>query len=108
MSNEDLLVELLRYYFPVSSGSAELILEHGIFCAYDRNSMIFHEGRANDCEYFQLDGITHRFNVNGMEQAVTTGIQNGSQAIIPHFARTHNGVSIFSLQALSSTLFFRL
>jgi CRP-like cAMP-binding protein len=95
------LEQILKSYLPVDDLTVDLLLENGTLEQVNRNAQVFGEKRFNGFEYFQLDGIAHRYNADEDGQSVTTGIFMGPGVITPHFARTQNNISIFSLQALT-------
>lgn len=97
---------LLRSYYPVSEQDVRLIADSGRFVFYEKGEPIFAENKYNAFEYFQLNGIAHRHNTDEQDEQVTTGIYSGAVVITPHFARTRNGQSIFSLQALTGCQYF--
>lgn len=102
------LHRILNSFSPVSEANAELIYKAGEVEAVRKNEMVFQEKRFNGYEYFQLAGITHRFNLDEGTQPLTTGIFQSETVITPHFARTRNGHSIFSLQALTDSTFLKV
>lgn len=91
---------LLRYH-PLSDEEVALIADSGEVHDYDKNEIIITAGRYNAYEYFQLSGISHRYNQDEEQKKVTTGIYCEQEVITPHFARTRNNQSIFSLQAIT-------
>jgi CRP-like cAMP-binding protein len=68
---------------------------------YTKNDIIFSVDKKNSNEYFLIDGVIHRFNINEDGEKVTTGFYLANSVVTPHFARTIKGKSIFSLQALT-------
>lgn len=102
------LHRILNAYAPVSEANAELIFRAGEVEDVKKNEMVFQEKRFNGFEYFQYKGISHRYNVDQDTQPLTTGIFQGKTVITPHFARTRNGHSIFSLQALTDSTFLKV
>ena len=96
-----ILSRILNAYAPVGQAAVELIFENGNVEEVRKDEIVFHEKRFNAFEYFQLEGVSHRFNVDSDTQSVTTGIYQNEIVITPHFTRTTNGHSIFSLQALT-------
>lgn len=92
----------------MSEGNAQLIFEAGELEDAKKNQLVFQEKRFNGFEYFQLGGISHRFNLDEDKQPLTTGIFQDETVITPHFARTRNGHSIFSLQALTDSTFLKV
>ncbi|ULQ53183.1 Crp/Fnr family transcriptional regulator [Flavihumibacter fluvii] len=99
---------ILNNYSPVSPSTMETVIDSGNLQVYKKNDIIFPEKKFNAFEYFQLEGITHRYNNDEDNQAITTGIYTGEEVITPHFARTINSQSIFSLQALTACSFIRI
>ncbi len=79
----------------------QLFVQHCTFRNVPRNTLIFEAGRKNDSEYFLVEGVVHSYNMHENGQQVTTDFYAGCSVITPHFARTHKGRSIFSLQALT-------
>lgn len=103
-----ILGRILNAYAPVGQSALELIFESGSVEEVRKDEIIFHEKRYNAFEYFQLEGVSHRFNVDSDKQALTTGIYQNEVVITPHFTRTMNGQSIFSLQALTPCCFLKV
>jgi CRP-like cAMP-binding protein len=98
--------ELLNSYSMLPEDLARLIYEQGRVEPYSKDEIIFHEKRFNDLEYFQLEGLSHRYIVDNESNKLTTGIYEEQIVITPHFGRTANSQSIFSLQALSDSTYF--
>jgi CRP-like cAMP-binding protein len=86
----------------------EKIMAIGEVRSFSRNEVVFAEGRYNAYEYFQLDGVSHRYNTDSEGMEVTTGIFQYERVITPHFTRTQNGHSIFTLQALTDCTFLQI
>lgn len=103
-----ILGTILNVYSPVSPTAIQLILDSGDLQSFEKNEVIFSEKRYNAFEYFQLEGISHRYNTDEDQQVLTTGLYNNGIVITPHFARTRNGQSIFSLQALTDCTFLKV
>lgn len=106
--NAETLAQLLNRYAPVDAGAARIIFDSGEVEMYRRNEMVFGEKRFNAFEYFQFSGVSHRFNTNDEAHTITTGIFQNEAVITPHFARTTNGQSIFSVQALTDCTFLKV
>lgn len=104
----EILGSILNAYSPVSPPVVQLIMENGIYQSFKKNEIIFSEKRYNAFEYFQLEGITHRYNTDEDLQLLTTGFYLNGTIITPHFARTTNSQSIFSLQALTDCQFLKV
>ena len=102
------LSRILNAYAPVGKAAADLIFASGSLGTVKKNEVIFHEKRFNAFEYFQLEGVSHRYNVDGDLQAITTGIYQNEIVITPHFTRTINGQGIFSLQALTDCTYLKV
>lgn len=109
MKDEHIILHrILNLYAPVDDAVTNDVLESGDIECYRRNEIIFHERRFNAFEYFQLDGIAHRYNIDEGDQPLTTGIYQNEVVITPHFARTMNGQSIFSMQALADCTYLKV
>lgn len=105
---KQILTGILNTYAPVGSVAVDLIFDNGTVETTFKNEIIFHEKRFNAFEYFQLKGVSHRFNIDDDSQPVTTGIYHNEIVITPHFTRTTNGQSIFSLQALTDCTYLKV
>ncbi len=103
-----ILTGILNAYAPVGRVAVDLILESGSLETIRRNEVVFYEKKFNAFEYFQLDGVSHRYNIDGDSQIITTGIYQNGIVITPHFTRTINGQSIFSLQALTDCTYWKV
>lgn len=99
---------LINSYSPVTPVMIEKMMDSGSLQEYRKNEIVFAEKKFNAFEYFQLQGISHRFNTDADNQVITTGIYNGQQVITPHFARNSRSLSIFSLQALTDSIFLKI
>ena len=102
------LGEVLHSASPMSQSAVKMIADSGTFQSYGKNEIVFAEKRYNAFEYFQIEGISHRYNIDEEGQPITTGIYSGGIVITPNFARTLNGQSIFSLQALTECIFLKV
>lgn len=102
------LARILNSYAPVGLAATELVFNNGTIEQFRKNEVVFAEKRFNAFEYFQYAGISHRFNTNSEQQQVSTGIFQNETVITPHFARTANGQSIFSVQALTDCTFLKV
>lgn len=103
-----ILSRILNAYAPVGQAAVELIFENGNVEEVRKDEIIFLEKRFNAFEYFQLEGVSHRFNIDSDTQTVTTGIYQNEIVITPHFTRTTNSQSIFSLQALTDCCYLKV
>ena len=103
-----ILGTILNSYSPVSPSAINLVWDSGSVQSFNKNEIIFSEKRYNAFEYFQLEGISHRYNTDEDSQVLTTGIYPDGVVITPHFARTNNGQSIFSLQALTDCMYLKV
>jgi len=95
------LSRILNSYRATSPQGVEKINAIGEVHTHPKGTIVFAEGKYNAFEYFQLEGISHRFNTDSNRHEVTTGIFQNERVITPHFTRTQNGHSIFSLQSLT-------
>lgn len=87
-----------------SPQAQSMFWEKGALKNYARNDLLFAAGKLNGMEYLLLEGVLHRFNDDAKGDSVTTGFYLGPAAVTPHFARTSQGRSLFSLQALTPVL----
>ena len=103
-----ILGSILNAYSPVAPSIVQQIMDNGLMQPYKRNEVIFSEKKFNAFEYFQLEGISHRYNTDEDQQLLTTGFYLNQTVLTPHFARTINSQSIFSLQALTACLYVKV
>lgn len=82
--------------------------EKGILERYAKSDLLFAAGKPNGMEYLLFEGVLHRFKGNAKGDPVTTGFYVGPMAVTPHFARTIQGRSLFSLQALTPVVVARI
>lgn len=104
----NIFAQLINGYSPVSPSAIETMINLGSLEEYPKGEIIFSEKKFNAFEYFQLQGISHRFNIDIDSQVITAGIFANENVITPHFARTKNSISIFSLQALTECTFIKI
>ena len=71
------------------------------FWVLPKNKLLVEEGKPNEFEYIVVAGVLHRFCESVAVEAVTTGFYVAPSVVMPHFARTHRGRSVFSLQSLT-------
>ena len=102
------LKRILNDYSPVDDRHADLLMQHGTLDVLKKNTLLFQENRFNGFEYFQLAGISHRYNTDSENQLITSGIYSGETVITPHFARTRESLSIFSIQSLTACTFLKI
>lgn len=102
------LRQILNAYAAVSDPAIDTIFSNGTVEEVKKNELVFKEKRYDAFEYFQLEGVSHRYNTNSELQTVTTGIYQHQTVITPHFTRTSNGQSIFSLQALTDCVYLKI
>lgn len=97
---DNLLSALIKFGLQ-SDRTQSLFLDNCIIKFYPKNSIISSADKKNYQEYFLIEGVLHRFNVNEKGENVTTGFYIGNTVLTPHFARTIKSKSIFSLEALT-------
>lgn len=102
------IAEIFNSYVAVSPATVATVVEVGSIEEFKKEATIFAEKKYNAYEYFLLEGICHRFNINNEDQPVTSGLYMNRSVITPHFSRTINSQSIFSLQALSNCTFLKV
>jgi CRP-like cAMP-binding protein len=97
----DILRSALMEFGIKSTFSQNLFIENSSIKEFSKNKIIFSENKSNTFEYILFEGVLHRYNVNDNGENVTTGFYIANIAVTPHSARTINGKSIFTLQALT-------
>jgi CRP-like cAMP-binding protein len=97
---KDKLSAILTSYFPVRKPSLDLILENCTIIYLEKMEHFSQSGKRDLNEYFILEGIAHRYVMDEEGQPVTTGFYLPESVVTPNFARTIDGKSIFTLQAL--------
>jgi len=95
---------ILTNFGIVTSFSRQLFLEKAEVVELPKNHIIFSEGKKNNYEYILISGVVHRYNISDKGDMVTSGFYMSESVITPHFARTNNGKSIFSLQCLTDVV----
>jgi CRP-like cAMP-binding protein len=105
---KEILSRILNTHATVGHAAVSLVFESGNLEVVKKNEIIFHEKRFNAFEYFQLKGVSHRYNVDDDAQTITTGIYQNEIVLTPHYTRTTNGQSIFSLQALTDCIYLKI
>ena len=93
--------EVLQMLGLESVQARRIFLERFPSVFYEKDKTIFHSGKQNASEYFLLNGILQRFNLNEKGEEITTGFYQDLAVVTPHFARTIHGKSIFSLRSLT-------
>ena len=101
---EAYLSEILNGFGIVSACSRRLFIDRAAVTERPKNHVIFSEGKKNSAEYILISGVVHRYNVSDKGDEVTTGFYMAPSVVTPHFARTNNGKSIFSLRCLTEVI----
>lgn len=91
---------LIRLGF-VSPTSQQLLMENSVIRECPKNEVLFLEGGRNSNEYILLEGVLRRLNTTEKGEEVTTGFYQGPAVVTPHFARTIQQKSLFSLEAIT-------
>lgn len=102
------LGQLINQYATVSAQALAEVESAGEMFTLSKNKHLFKAQLYDAFEYFQLEGIAHRYNTDDENQPITTGIYSGPVVLTPHFARTRGGFSIFSVQALTDCTYFKV
>lgn len=102
--HNDILKKLINRPDPLCSELTELIASKCQIKRVEKKQKIADTGETNSSEYFLLDGIIHRFTLVENGEFITTGFYVAPAILMPHFARTYNGKSLFSLQALTDVV----
>ncbi|MBB1282840.1 Crp/Fnr family transcriptional regulator [Flavisolibacter sp. BT320] len=87
-----------------SSTSRQLFINKSTFHTQQKLAHIFVEGKQNRSEYVLVSGIAHRYNISSKGGVATTGFYMAGTVITPHFARTKNNRSLYSLQVLTDAV----
>ena len=95
------LFDILKNYGIITDFSRNLFLEKTTIAEFSKNTDIFLERKKNNSEYILISGVAHRYNISDKGDIVTTGFYMSGAVVTPHFARTIDGKSIFSLQCLT-------
>ena len=98
------LSDILNDFGIVSTFSKQLFLDKADVVELPKNHNIFLEGKKNHFEYILISGVVHRYYISDKGDTVTSGFYMPKSVITPHFARTNNGKSIFSLQCLTDVV----
>lgn len=100
-NKNEILKRLLNSPHPLPPQLTGLIASKCQIKQFEKKQKIVESGEINHSEYFLLDGIIHRFTLVENGEFITTGFYVAPAILMPHFARTYKGKSIFSLQALT-------
>lgn len=84
-----------------SESSKKLFIEQSVIKQYQKSTTLFFEQKKNEKEYLLLEGVLFRYNIDDKGNIVTTGFYMAQTVITPHFARTINGQSLFTLETLT-------
>ncbi|EEI93491.1 cyclic nucleotide-binding domain protein [Sphingobacterium spiritivorum ATCC 33300] len=98
------LSRMLNNYGVKSLLSKQMFYEKCKIKTLAKGSNIFLEGQVNNSEYILLSGILHKYNSCEKENVVTTGFYVSKSLITPHFLRTRDNKSIFSLHAVTDVV----
>lgn len=101
-SQEEQLQRLIQQIYPLPKQLSELITGQCRIYEVPRKQIISDSGKPDSSEYFLLQGIMHRYVLTEQGDFITTDFYVGPAIIMPHFVRTSNGRSLFSLQALTA------
>ena len=93
--------EILQHFVVKSIQNQELLISNGEMKTLTKNQFITEQNKHNKSEYFVLSGVVHRFNISSDGEPISTGFYMSQSVVTPHFARTINNKSIFSLQTLT-------
>jgi CRP-like cAMP-binding protein len=100
----DILDAILNQFGITSTISNQLFKDKSVLKELPKNKDIFVEHQKNEHEYLLISGVIHRYNISDKGKIVTSGFYLPNSVITPHFARTNNGKSIFSLQTLTDVV----
>jgi len=99
--NQEEIEKVINSVYPLPQAFFELIAGECNIKEIAKKQVITETGDINRSEYFLMEGIIHRYNLVEEGEIITTGFYQGPAILMPNFARTSEGKSIFSLQALT-------
>ncbi|MBK8498712.1 MAG: Crp/Fnr family transcriptional regulator [Flavobacteriales bacterium] len=100
----ELLAPILRRYSNVSAEAVDLVAEHTTLRELARTHALAEAGVVDGNEYFILQGVLHRTMMGQEGQPITSAFHVEGTVITPHFARTRQGRSLFTIEALTPSL----
>lgn len=103
-----LLSDIMSRYSPVSVSVADEVARAGVVRDLVEREVLVRMDTTDQQEYFVLDGMLHRVVIGQEGEDITTDFIPEGSVAIPHFARTRNGVSRFTLQALTRARVFQV
>lgn len=95
------VLDALNKFGLQSEQAKKIFLDNCVIRNYNRNEILFSENKNNRNEYFLIEGVLQRFNIDENGNSVTTGFYIGSSVITPNFVRIVKNKSLFTLQALT-------
>lgn len=99
---EQILIALLNSYAKLFPASLHELVSQADYSIFDKDAYLVKEDKNDEREYFLLEGLMHCCNIAEDGRTVTTDILYAPVVIVPHFARTLQRRSIFSIQALTA------
>src|ERR1035437_4061207 len=64
-----------------SEQAKKMFLDNCVIQNYNKNEILFTENKNNQSEYFLMEGVLQRFNIDENGNSVTTGFYIGSSVI---------------------------
>jgi len=93
---------ILHRYAPVSEEGLALVAEHATLRDLSRNEVLAQAGATDMHEYFILEGVLHRSVLGQEGEPLTSAFHVEGTVITPHFARTRESRSLFTIEALTA------
>lgn len=99
---EQIFIGLLNSYAKLSPASLHELVSQADYSTFDKDTYLVREDKNDEREYFLLEGLMHCCNIADDGRIVTTDILYAPVVVVPHFARTQQRRSLFSIQALTT------
>ena len=104
LSLADRLGPILRRYADVTAEAIGLVAEVATERELARNEHRARAGGHDSHEYFVLEGVLHRCVIGQEGESITSAFHVEGTVITPHFARTRQGRSLFTIEALTPVI----
>ncbi len=102
--NDIILLEYIRKVADISNHSFKALQEHIKFASISKDDIFIKKGKANQQEYFLLEGICRSFLYNPVGEDLTISFFQAPSILSPHTVRTIGGASVYHFQASTDLL----
>jgi CRP-like cAMP-binding protein len=100
----EVLDKLLLQFGVRTDSSRKMFIDRTEIKEYAKNDILFAENSRNKTEYLLLKGVLRRFTLSPKGEIITLRFYMGAGIVTPHFFRTINEKSIYSLEALTDCI----